>query len=313
MKNKIVVIGSTNVDMVMQLSTLPKPGETIGNGQFELFHGGKGANQAVAAARAGGAVHFVSCLGKDHFASDLRSNFEADGIQTDYIFVLEEVSTGTALIMVDEQAENCIGVAPGANGKLSPQHIEQAKAVIENADYVLLQFEIPMESVHYAIYLAHKLGSKVIVNPAPAAELSDEILRKIEILVLNESEAAFLIGGKQENQKAAEIAQYFLDKGVQQVVLTLGAKGAYIANTKERTHIPTFKVNAVDTTGAGDTFCGALAARLQVADSLETAAIFASAAAAIAVTGAGAQSSIPHRTKIENFLANQGESDKKQQ
>ncbi|MEM9885190.1 MAG: ribokinase [Bacteroidota bacterium] len=302
MKNKIVVIGSTNVDMVMQLKSLPRPGETIGNGVFQIFNGGKGANQAVAAARAGGDVHFVSCLGKDNFSKDLKSSFESDDINTDYIFVLDEVATGTALIMVDEQAENCIGVAPEANGKLSPAYIEKAKVAIAEADYVLLQFEIPMESILYAIDLAHQLNKKIIVNPAPAAVLTDETLRKIEVLVLNESEAAFLAGKSQETAEAQNIAQYFLDKGVKQVVLTLGAKGAYVANADESVPVAAFQVKAIDTTAAGDTFCGALAASMQAGKSLEEAAIFASAASAISVTRVGAQPSVPKLEEIQQFL-----------
>ncbi|MEM8524061.1 MAG: ribokinase [Bacteroidota bacterium] len=304
MQNKVIVIGSTNIDMVMNLKSLPKPGETIGNGSFRVHHGGKGANQAVGAARAGAEVTFVSCLGKDDFVEGLLSDFEKDGIKTDHITVLDKVSTGTALIMVDERAENCIGVAPEANGKLAPKHINKAKSAIQAADYVLLQLEVPKETVEYAIHFTARMNKKVILNPAPAIKLSEDIYKQLNILVLNESEARFL--GNASLKSEQQITTHFLKKGVKNVILTLGAKGAFIANEEIAKHIPAFKVEALDTTAAGDVFCGALAAALTNENTLEEAALFASAASAIAVTRMGAQPSAPNKEEIVAFLAAQG-------
>lgn len=301
MQNRVVVIGSTNIDMVMNLQSLPKPGETIGNGTFQIHHGGKGANQAVGAARAGAEVTFISSLGKDDFADGLIAGFEKDGIKTEHISVMDGVSTGTALIMVDEQAENCIGVAPEANGKLAPKHINQAKAVIQAADYVLLQLEVPKETVEYAIHFTARMNKKVILNPAPAIKLSEDIYKQLNILVLNESEAQFLGKASLKNEK--QIASFFLKKGVKNVILTLGSRGAFIANEEIVKHIPAFKVKAVDTTAAGDVFCGALAAALTSESTLEEAAIFASAASAISVTRVGAQPSAPRKKEILEFLS----------
>jgi len=303
MENRIVVIGSTNIDMVMNLKSLPKPGETIGEGNFQIFNGGKGANQAVAAARAGGHVHFISCVGNDRFTTSLMNGFKKDGISTDHVSILDRFSTGTAVIMVDEKAENCIGVAPAANGQLSPTHIRQAKSILQAADYILIQFEIPIKTVEYVIELAARMGKKVLVNPAPAVHLSNDLLKKIEILVLNESEAATLSRQHFEAGNESKVAQYFLNKGVRHVILTLGARGAYIANTQEQQFVEAFKVKAVDTTAAGDIFCGALAAALSNETTLSEAARYASAASAIAVTRAGAQPSAPTRKEIEQFLS----------
>lgn len=304
MKNKIVVIGSTNVDMVMNLKSLPRPGETIGGGKFHIFNGGKGANQAVAASRAGGDVHFISCLGNDNFANALITGFKEDGINTDYVHILDHFSTGTAVIMVDQKAENCIGVAPAANAQLSPTHIHQAKSILQAADYILIQFEIPIKTVEYVIELAARMGKKVIVNPAPAVHLSDDLLKKIEVLILNESEAETLSNKLFKVGAEAKIAQYFINKGVRQVILTLGARGAYIANAQEQKFINAFKVKAIDTTAAGDVFCGALVAALNSEVALSEAAKYASAASAIAVTRAGAQPSAPNKSEIDHFLMN---------
>ncbi|MEL6941058.1 MAG: ribokinase [Bacteroidota bacterium] len=303
MQNKVVVIGSTNIDMVMNLKSLPKPGETIGNGSFQIHHGGKGANQAVGAARSGAEVTFISSIGKDDFSDGLIAGFEKDGIRTDFISVLDDIPTGTALIMVDEKAENCIGVAPEANGKLSPVHINKARTAIQASDYVLLQLEVPKETVEYTIHFTARMNKKIILNPAPASKLSDDIYQQLNILVLNESEAQFLAGANLENEK--QIAAYFLKKGVKNVILTLGAKGAFIANAEIAKHIPAFKVKAVDTTAAGDVFCGALSAALTSERTLEEAVIFASAASAIAVTRVGAQPSVPSKEETLAFLVAQ--------
>jgi len=299
---KVLVIGSSNIDMVMHLSALPRPGETIGNGTFNIFNGGKGANQAVAAARAGAATTFISCIGKDVFSKGLIENFQADGIQTDYIFEIEKIPTGTALIMVNEAAENCIGVAPGANGALSKEHIDKALPALKAASLIVLQFEIPMPTVEYILETAVALGKKVLVNPAPAARLSDDLLRNIHLLVLNETEAEVLTRITVEDDNLDQVAGFLLQKGVSNVILTLGTKGAFVANASVREKMPAFSVQAVDTTAAGDVFCGALAATLSDDKNLIEAARFASAAAAISVTRHGAQPSAPTKAEIEDFL-----------
>lgn len=300
--NKIVVIGSSNIDMVMNLSDLPRPGETIGNGTFHIFNGGKGANQAVAAARAGADTTFISCLGEDVFSEGLIENFKADGIRTDYLFKISGFSTGTALIMVNKEGENCIGVAPGANGALSASYIDRALAAIQEADWILVQFEIPMETIYYIIEQADKLGKNVLVNPAPAAYLQEEVLRKIHLLVLNETEAEVLTGLTVTDGNEHQITHSLLQKGVKNVILTLGTKGAFIANQDFQYHIAAYPVQAVDTTAAGDIFCGTLAAALARGQSLVEAAQFASAAAAISVTRHGAQPSAPMKKEVEEFM-----------
>jgi len=300
---KIAVIGSSNVDMIIKSSRLPKPGETIGDGVFAKVNGGKGANQAVAAARAGGNVVFVSCLGDDDFAPAMLSNFKEDHIDTQFVFVEQKVATGIALILVDNNAENCISVAPGANYMLSTSLIKKAESVIKESEIILLQLEIPLESVLFAIELAHEHGKKVILNPAPAKKVDDERLAMIHTLVLNESEAEFLTGLPVEtDSQIREAAKVLFEKGPQNIVITLGAKGAYVKNTERDEFLAGFKVEAVDTTAAGDTFCGALAVALMEDKSIFEAVKFASAASAISVTRLGAQPSVPSRKEIDEFL-----------
>lgn len=299
--SKVVVIGSTNVDMVMNVERLPRPGETIGDGAFQIFYGGKGANQAVAAARAGADVSFISRLGDDVFAAGLRDSLNADGIDTSYVNSVAGVATGTAVILVDAAGENSIGVAPGANGTLTEDQLDAALALLQRAGTVLLQFEVPLSTVKRCIYEVSKLGKRLVVNPAPAHELPLEDLALIDILVLNETEAEVLMGGKQVGDYA-EVADYFQAHGVETVILTLGTKGAYLATADERVHVPAFKVDAVDTTAAGDVFCGALAAALEDGLLIKEAVRFAAAAAAIAVTRHGAQPSAPKRAEIMALL-----------
>jgi len=291
------------VDMIIKSSHLPRPGETVGGGVFAKVNGGKGANQAVAAARAGGNVAFISCLGNDDFAPAILNNFKTDNIDTKYIFVEKDVATGIALILVDDKGENCISVAPGANHRLSAEHIKKAETAINESEIILLQLEIPVESVLFAIELAHKHKKKVLLNPAPARQIDDKHLAMIHSLVLNETEAEFLTGLPVEtDSQIREASKALLKKGPQNIVITLGAKGAYVKNSERDEFLPAFKVEAVDTTAAGDVYCGNLAVALVEGRSIFEAVRFASAASAISVTRLGAQPSAPKLTETIEFL-----------
>ena len=301
--NKIVVIGSSNVDMIIKSAWLPKPGETVGNGIFAKVNGGKGANQAVAAARGGGNVVFITCLGSDDFAPAMINNFQKDNIDTQFVFVENNVSTGIALILVDNKGENCISVAPGANYFLSLEHISQVETIIKESKIILLQLEIPIDSVLYAIELAHKHGKKVVMNPAPAKKIDDKHMAMIDSLVLNESEAEFLTGlPVTTDTQIREAANALLTKGPKNVVITLGAKGAFVKNSDKDEFLPAFKVEPIDTTAAGDVYCGNLAVELVEGKSIFEAVKFASAASAISVTRLGAQPSAPSRNETIEFL-----------
>lgn len=306
--NKIIVIGSSNTDMVVKSQSLPSPGETILGGTFFMNAGGKGANQAVAAARLGGDVTLVAKVGNDVFGKQSIAGLKKENINTDYIFVDEETPSGTALIMVNEEGENCIVVAPGANAKLLPFDIEQVKN-LSDAEIILMQLEIPMETINAVSKIAKLNHQKVIINPAPAQTLSDELLEGLFLLTPNETEATLLSGILVTDEcTAALAATFFLSKGVQNIIITLGKKGAYFQNDKLKLMVPAPIVMALDTTGAGDTFSGAIAVAIleninresigSVCSGWETAMKFAIETASLSVTKLGAQTSIPFRTEI---------------
>jgi ribokinase len=304
MSKQIVVIGSSNIDMICKVDHLPKPGETVGNGDFLTVNGGKGANQAVAAARAGGNVSFISCVGNDAFGASMVKSFQHEGIGIDYLYKEQNTPSGVALILVDKQGENSIAVAPGANARLTPAHIDDARILISSAEMILLQLEIPYETVQYVIELASSLGKKVLLNPAPACPLEDNLIRKLFVLALNETETALITGKPVDNMdNIAEAAQILLQKGAKTVIITLGAQGAYVASRKMQQMIPGFAVNPVDTTAAGDVFCGSLAVALSNDMPLPEAVRFVHAAAAISTTRMGAQPSAPTLQEIRAFLA----------
>ena len=304
---RIVVVGSINVDLVVRVATLPRPGETVLGGRFASVHGGKGANQAVAAARAGGHTTFVARVGDDSMGRSAINAFQAEGIETDFITVTPECPTGVALILVDAAGENSIAVAGGANDRLSTDDIERARPAIEAADVVLLQLEVPLEAVAHAVSIARAAGTRVILNPAPARPLPATLLAGVEILTPNETEAESLAArGSDTVPSATDVegtANTLLGLGPRAVVVTLGPAGALVAVGQALTRVPAFPVEPHDTVAAGDVFNGCLAVMLAEGRDLVAATRIAAAAAAISVTREGAQASAPHRDEIEAFLA----------
>lgn len=309
MTSKIVVVGSSNTDMILQSTRLPRPGETILGGRFSMAPGGKGANQAVAAARAGGDVTFLARVGDDLFGRQALEGFRQDGIDVGHVICDDKSPSGVALIFVDDEGENSIGVASGANGELSIADIDVAKPVIASADIVLMQLETPLETIHHAATVASAAGVPVILNPAPAQPLSDDLLRCIAILTPNESEAELLTGIQVSDVSSAmKAAESLLAKGVKTVIITLGAKGAVVVGSQFRRHVPAFSVaEIVDTTGAGDVFNGSLAVALADGKTLNDAVRFACAAAGLSATKLGAQPSAPTRKNIKQLLLKQPE------
>jgi ribokinase len=296
--NRIIVIGSANTDMVVKSKKLPLPGETILGGTFLMNAGGKGANQAVAAARLGGNVTLVAKVGNDIFGRQTIDGLKNENIKTDYVFVDQETPSGTALIMVNEEGENCIVVAPGANAKLLPSDIEKVKDIAE-AEIILMQLEIPLQTIAAVAKQAKSDGQKVIINPAPAQPLDDELLHGLFLITPNETEAFLLTGITVEDEAtASKAAGVFLRKGVQNIIITLGKKGAYFENKSLKLRINAPSVKALDTTAAGDTFSGALMVAITEKMDWEKAVKFAVKAASISVTRMGAQSSVPYRGEL---------------
>ncbi len=301
---KITVVGSANIDLIMKLPRLPRPAETVTGGEFLQAHGGKGANQAVAAARAGRQVDFVGCVGDDAYAPQILENLSAAGIDAGGVTRVPGVATGTALIMVNESGQNMIGVAPGANSRLGPDQVAACRARIESASLVMLQMEIPAPAVMTALEIARKAKTPVMMNYAPAGTVPLQVSDSISVLVVNEPEAEALTGIPVPGRSEAETAAIaLLERGPKAVIVTLGADGALAAEGDEVRHVPAFPVQAMDATAAGDTFCGALAAAMVEGRPLLDGVRFASAAAALSATRLGAQPSIPFRREIEEFLS----------
>jgi ribokinase len=302
-KPKILVVGSSNTDMIIKLDRIPQPGETILGGEFATAAGGKGANQAVAAARAGGDVTFVARVGQDMFGEKAVAGLVQDGIHVQYVTRDPAAPSGVALIFVAKDGENSIAVASGANGRLSPADVMKAKGSIAGARAVVMQLETPLDTVQAAAELAARAEVPVILNPAPARALPDKLLKLVSILTPNETEAEFLTGiAVTDDATAAEAATKLRARGVEAVILTLGARGAFAATASTQELVPGFPVKAVDTTGAGDVFNGALSVALGEGRSLLEAVRFGNAAAALSVTRLGAQHSARHRKEIELFL-----------
>jgi ribokinase len=296
---RIVVIGSTNTDMVVKSRKIPSPGETILGGSFFMNPGGKGANQAVAAARLNGNVTFVTKTGNDLFGDQAKHIFDFEGIDTKHLVSDPKNPSGIALIMVDQNGENCIVVAPGSNGTLSAYDIAEDVYGNDPSDVFLLQLEIPVSTVEFVVQKVFERDNRVILNPAPAKQLSDDLLQCVNIITPNEGEAELLTGIKVSDASSAEKAAIKLkSKGAENVIITMGGSGAYLLTDSVSKLIPVVPVRAVDTTAAGDVFNGALAVAISEGKNLEEAVIFANKAAAISVTRMGAQASAPYRKEL---------------
>jgi ribokinase len=304
-QKRIVIIGSANTDMVVKSSHLPAPGETVLGGNFFMNPGGKGANQAVAAAKLDGDVVFVANLGNDIFGRLAVEGYKKHGIDTSYVNHEDNTPSGVALIMVDDQGENSISVALGANETLHRRAIDEAEEELKSANFILIQLEIPLPIVEYVIKKAKAFDTPVVLNPAPAQNLSDEMLSTIHIITPNETEAELLTGVKVQDQETARSAATILsEKGIEIVMITMGAQGVYVLSETIDELVPAYKVEAVDTTAAGDTFNGALLVGLAQDMSILDAIDFANQAAAYSVTKLGAQSSAPTRKDLNKFTNN---------
>ncbi|MDR0754920.1 MAG: ribokinase [Prevotellaceae bacterium] len=299
-KQKILVVGSSNTDMVIKTEHLPRPGETVIGGTFFMNPGGKGANQAVTVARLGGQAIFICKTGSDVFGHQAHQLFEEEGIDTSYILFDSKNPSGVALITVDANAENCIAVAPGSNANLLREDVAKAKEAVEEADIILMQLEIPMETVEFVAKTANETNKKVILNPAPAQPLSAELISNLYIITPNETEAEMISGITITDDKSAfEAAKKIADMGVDNVIVTMGDRGALVHNKTTSTIVNACKVKAIDTTAAGDVFNGALAVALAENRSIVDAVRFACKTAAISVTREGAQSSVPYRNEVD--------------
>ena len=298
---KIIVIGSSNVDMVMKTSHLPAPGETILGGEFLMNQGGKGANQAVAVRRMGGNLIFMAKLGNDILGRQSLEYFENEGIDTRYLTLTENAASGVALISVDSQAENSIIVASGANMLLNEQDVDRITEEMEEGDILLMQLEIPLQTVVYAAKKAFEKGVKMVLNPAPSCNLPQELFPYLYMITPNAIEAEMLAGMKLGTD-AEEVGKKLYEMGVKNVIITLGAKGCLIIEEGISYHVDAFKVKPIDTTAAGDTFNGALCVGLAEGMALKQAAVMASKASSIAVTRMGAQPSIPYRKEVNTNI-----------
>ncbi len=301
--NKLLVIGSSNTDLVAKVKKFPAAGETVEGISFLQAMGGKGANQALAAHRLGGDVKFITCLGNDANGQNSLKYYEQEGLDVSSSLIVEDVPSGTAMIWVEECGENCIVITPGANKMLTSEYIYKVEEAIAEADIVLLQMEIPCETVRTVCNIAQKHQTKIMLNVAPARQLHAEILKQVDILVVNETEAELASGKKIEDVGKETVVDLLLDTGIQTVVLTLGKQGCFFKNHQEFLYLPAFHIEPLDTTAAGDTFCGALAAELGRVHKWNEVLRFATAASAICVKRMGAQPSIPAEKEVFEFLS----------
>jgi ribokinase len=306
---RIVVVGSANVDFVVQTPHIPRPGETVLGRNFVMAMGGKGANQAVGAARLGADVSFVACIGEDVFGDQCLEAYHAEGIHTEFVSRDARESTGVALISVAEGGENSITVASGANMRLTPQHIEAASRVFQGADVLVMQLEVPIETVEAAARIARRNNVEVVLNPAPARSIPDELLHLIDVITPNRIEAAQLMGVPDSQAVAMtdeQLVKGLLGLGPASVVITLGAEGALAGGSWGWVRVPAFKITPVDTTAAGDAFNAGLAMALgRGGMALDQAARYASACGALAATKMGAQPSLPTGAEVDRFIAGQ--------
>jgi ribokinase len=303
MPGRIVVVGSINMDIVIHAERMPREGETVFGSNLNFFPGGKGANQAVAAARLGAETFMVGRVGKDSFGEPLRSQLLQNGVNCDHVIADENAATGTALIVINPEGNNSILVAPGASQNLSPSDADAVADLIRQADAILMQFEIPLETVAHAADLAQAHGVLAVLDAGPAKKCFPDLLRKVDVLSPNETEAEALIGmpitGLASAKKAAK---EFMEMGVKTLVLKLGEKGCVVARKGEVTHYPAFRVSPVDTTAAGDAFTAALGVELARGEPFGCAARFANAAGALSTLTPGAQPSMPTREEVLTFL-----------
>lgn len=301
----IVVVGSLNMDLVIRTPRFPSPGETISGHDFHIIPGGKGANQAVAAARLGARVTMIGRVGDDAFGAQQLANLAQLGVDVSHVVQDPEAATGVALIAVDQSGQNCIILAPGANMRLTRADVEAAEEAVAGASVLLLQLESPLDVVEHAIRMAHGQGVTTVLNPAPARKLSPAALAQVDFLIPNESETALLTGIEVEDvETAKQAATRLRAEGVGTVILTLGERGALLVNDQRTVHVPGYQVEVVDTTAAGDAFVGGFAVALAEGRDLIEAVRFANAAGALAVTKLGAQPSLPTRAEVEAFLLN---------
>ena len=300
MKN-ICVIGSLNMDLVVNVDTMPKPGQTIIGSNFKEVPGGKGANQAVAMARLNGNVSMIGKVGEDGFGQTLINSLKNDKVDTTYIQTAKG-ATGVALITVDKNAQNSIVVSPGANFEVKEDDIDNNIEAIKNSDIVVLQLETPLNTIKYALYKAKELNKYTILNPAPAVKLDDEIIKNVDLLTPNETELEIISGVSIETEEDIQkAAQIMIEKGVKELIVTLGSKGSLYINKEKSMFKKAYKVEAVDTTAAGDSYTGALAVALSQDKCIEDAMDFASKVGALSVLKEGAQSSLPTLEDVENF------------
>ena len=302
MTPKIVVVGSANTDFVLTVPALPSHGETVLGDQFRVVRGGKGANQAVAAARLGADVTLVARLGTDSFGDEALAAYKQEGIRTDFILQDPDIHSGVALIMVNENGENLIGVGPGANSHLSVENVQAAEEAIKAADCVLVQLEVPLGVVQAAVEIARRHDVKVILNPAPARKISQDILEAVDYLTPNETEAAILAGQNPSEMGPDSLPKLASILGVPNLVVTLGSKGACILQNGQMSRVPPFSIKPVDTTASGDAFNGALAVALARGEDLPQAVRYANAAGAITATRLGAQPSLPTEQELNQFM-----------
>ena len=304
--SKLVVLGSVNADHVLQVPSFPRPGETLHGRNYQVIPGGKGANQAVAAARLNADIGFIACVGDDAFGLNIRESFQRDGIDIRGVKVQPDCPTGIAMIQVSDDGENTICLSAEANAKLSSEAIQSELDQIRTANYLLMQLETPLDGVERAAVAAKESEIRVVLNPAPACPLPDSLLRCVDVITPNETEAEVLTGIKVTDEESAQQAASALhQKGIETVLIALGAKGVWLSQNGVGKGISSYRVEAVDTTAAGDTFNGALVTGLLENKPLESAIQFANAAAALSVTRFGAQTSIPTRKEVDDFLEKQ--------
>ncbi len=304
--SKLVVLGSVNADHVLRVPTFPRPGETLHGHDYQVIPGGKGANQAVAAARLGADISFVASVGDDPFGVNIRESFKLDGMDISGVKIQPDCPTGIAMIQVTDSGENAICISSEANARLTAESLDSDLTRIQQAEYFLTQLETPLEGVIRGAQAAKAASTQVILNPAPARSLPDELLSCVDMITPNETEAEVLTGvAVTDESSAARAAAVLHEKGITTVLITLGAKGVWLSENGQGTLIPGFRVDAIDTTAAGDTFNGALVTGLLEGLSMQHAIRFAHASAAISVTRFGAQTSIPARQEVDSFLAQQ--------